>query len=293
MNQTHGQHTPVLVETVLHLLTPCLAGLIVDGTAGQGGHTQALLDAGAYHVLAIDIDPNAVLSLRTRFGENSRVSVAHASYDNFSTQLAPNVTKRTTGTLLDLGVSSNQLDDASRGFSFRLDGAIDMRFNPMVGVPASQLVNRMPAHHLEILLRDLGDERRARAIARRIVAQRPLQNTAELAATVASAFPNRGRAHPATRTFQALRIATNNELETVAQGLNTARDLLQGGGRLVVIAFHSLEDRTVKNTFREWAREGVGRILTRKPVRPKQEETKRNPRSRSARLRAFEMEGQI
>lgn len=293
MNQTHSQHTPVLVETVVQLLTPCLAGLIVDGTAGQGGHTQALLEAGAYHVLAIDIDPNAVLNLRTRFAKNPRVSVAHASYDDFSAQLAPNVTKRTTGTLLDLGVSSNQLDDASRGFSFRLDGAIDMRFNPTVGRPASQLVNRMPEHDLETLLRDLGDERRARAIARRIVARRPLQNTTELASSVASVFPNRGRIHPATRTFQALRIATNDELKTVAQGLNRARHLLKDGGRLVVIAFHSLEDRTVKNTFREWAREGAGQILTRKPVRPEQEESRRNPRSRSARLRAFEMEGQI
>ena len=151
----------------------------------------------------------------------------------------------------------------------------------------------MPEHDLETLLRDLGDERRARAIARRIVARRPLQNTTELAASVASVFPNRGRIHPATRTFQALRIATNDELKTVAQGLNRARHLLKDGGRLVVIAFHSLEDRTVKNTFREWAREGAGQILTRKPIRPEQEESRRNPRSRSARLRAFEMERQI
>ena len=265
-------------------LRPCLSRLIVDGTAGQGGHTQALLDAGATQMLAIDLDLDAVRWLSTRFQGDNRVRSLHACYSDLTRLLG---SEHPAGVLLDLGVSSRQLESAERGFSFRLEGPLDMRFDSTAGTPAAQLVNRLPEADLAALLREYGEERRARAVARRIVASRPLDSTTELARVVAGAFPKRRRLHPATRTFQALRIATNKELEVLRQGLDAALSALRGGGRLVVIAFHSLEDRIVKQTFRAWAHEGLGEILTRRPLRPDRAEAQRNPRARSARLRVF------
>lgn len=279
-----GRHEPVLPDAVVQALRPCLPGPIVDGTAGQGGHTQALLDAGAVCVLAIDLDPEAVRLLTARFQGDARVHAVHASYADLPK--LPNA-ERPTGVLLDLGVSSPQLETAERGFSFRLEGPLDMRFDPTMGAPAARLVNRLPEPELANLLREFGEERRARAIARRIVASRPVQSTTQLARVVAAAFPGRPRRHPATRTFQALRIATNAELATLTHGLAEARRALRDGGRLVVIAFHSLEDRIVKHTFRAWARQGEGEILTPRPTRPERAEARRNPRARSARLRVF------
>jgi len=281
---TASRHEPVLVEAVVEALRPCLDGLVVDGTAGLGGHTQALLDAGATRVVAIDLDPDAVRSLVTRFQGDPRVLPAHASYADLPGPLGA---ERPAGVLLDLGISSRQLETAERGFSFRLEGPLDMRFDSTSGAPAAQLVNRLPEADLAALLREYGEERRARAIARRIVARRPLGSTTELARVVAGAFPGRRRIHPATRTFQALRIATNEELEVLRHGLARAHQALREGGRLVVIAFHSLEDRVVKQTFRAWARNGKGEILTRRPVRPGRSEARRNPRARSARLRVL------
>ena len=265
-------------------LRPCLSGLIVDGTAGLGGHTQALLDTGAARILAIDLDSDAIRWLSTRFQGDDRVQLLHESYSSLPQPLGG---EHASGVLLDLGVSSHQLATAERGFSFRLEGPLDMRFDSTSGAPATQLVNRMPEADLAALLRAFGEERRARAVARRIVASRPLESTVELAQVVARAFPGRRRIHPATRTFQALRIATNDELAVLRSGLSGARHALCEGGRLVVIAFHSLEDRIVKHTFRAWAREGQGAILTRRPVRPDRTESQRNPRARSARLRVF------
>ncbi len=284
MTTASGRHEPVLVEAVVDALRPCLPGAIVDGTAGQGGHTQALLDVGAGRVLAIDLDPDAVRWLATRFQSDVRVQPIHASYADLP---EPVGIQQATGVLLDLGVSSRQLEEAARGFSFRLEGPLDMRFDATAGAPAAQLVNRLPEPELADLLREYGEEWRSRAIARRIVARRPLQSTTELARVVAAAFPGRRRLHPATRTFQALRIATNAELETLGQGLAGARRALCEGGRLVVIAFHSLEDRIVKHTFRAWAGEGRGEVMTRRPIRPDRIEAQRNPRARSARLRVF------
>lgn len=260
--------------------------MIVDGTAGQGEHTQALLDAGVCRVFAFDLDPEASRLLAARFQSNDRVRVRHANYADLSKVLGR---ERPTGVLLDLGLSSRQLEVAERGFSFRQEGPLDMRFDTTSGAPAAQLVNRLPEPELATLLREFGEERRARAIARRIVRRRPLRSTTELARVVASAFPRRQRIHPATRTFQALRIATNAELESLSQGLVSARHALRAGGRIVVIAFHSLEDRIVKRTFRAWAREGIGEVLTRRPIRPERTEAQRNPRARSARLRVFAM----
>ncbi len=279
-----SRHEPVLVEAVVEALRPCLDGLVVDGTAGLGGHTQALLDAGAARVIAIDLDPDAVRWLARRFQGDSRVQPVHASYADLPGLLGA---KRPAGVLLDLGVSSRQLETADRGFSFRLEGPLDMRFDSTSGAPAARLVNRLPEADLAALLRKYGEERRARAVARRIVARRPLESTTELARVVAGAFPRRQRLHPATRTFQALRIATNEELEVLREGLAKAHRALREHGRLAVIAFHSLEDRVVKQTFRTWARNGDGEVLTRRPVRPGRSESRRNPRARSARLRVL------
>ena len=288
MTDTAGRHEPVLTEAVVDALRPCLSGPIVDGTAGQGGHTKALLDAGATQVLAIDLDPEAVRRLAIRFHGDERVQTMHASYTDLSGLLGAQLA---SGVLLDLGVSSAQLDTAERGFSFRQEGPLDMRFDSTVGTPAAQLVNQLPEAELASLLRDLGEERRARAIARRIVARRPHESTTDLARVVAGAFRGRQRRHPATRTFQALRIATNDELETLTQGLAVACGALCRGGRLVVIAFHSLEDRIVKHTFRTWAEAGGGDVMTRRPIRPERTEAQRNPRARSARLRVFAKAG--
>jgi 16S rRNA (cytosine1402-N4)-methyltransferase len=284
MTASRGWHEPVLTEAVVEALQPCLLGRIVDGTAGQGGHTQALLNAGAVRVLAIDLDPDAALRLRTRFTGDTRVSTRQASYADLPDLIGIG---KAHAVLLDLGVSSAQLEAPERGFSFRLDGPLDMRFDTTVGPPAAHLVNHLPERDLADLLREFGEERRARTIARRIVSRRPIQSTSQLARIIAGAFPARQRLHPATRTFQALRIATNAELSTLTEGLTGARRVLRNGGRLAVIAFHSLEDRIVKQTFRAWAREGAGEILTRRPVRPTDTEAQRNPRARSARLRVF------
>ena len=272
------------MQAVVEALRPCLDGLLVDGTAGLGGHTQALLDAGATRVLAIDLDPDAVRSLVTRFQGDPRVLPVHGSYADLPGPLGA---ESPAGVFLDLGISSRQLETAERGFSFRLEGPLDMRFDSTAGAPAAQLVNRLPEADLAALLREYGEERRSRAVARRIVARRPLESTTELARVVAGAFSGRRRIHPATRTFQALRIATNEELEVLRQGLDRAHRALREGGRLAVIAFHSLEDRVVKQTFRGWARNGEGEILTRRPVRPSRSESRRNPRARSARLRVL------
>ncbi len=284
MTTASGRHQPVLTEAVVDAFRPCFSGLIVDGTAGLGGHTHALLSAGATGVLAIDLDPDAVRCLSTRFQGDARVRPLHASYSDLPHLLGG---ERATGVLLDLGVSSRQLETPERGFSFRLEGPLDMRFDPTAGAPAAQLVNRLPEADLAALLREYGEERRARTVARRIVASRPIESTTELARVVARAFPQRRRLHPATRTFQALRIATNGELDVLHQGLAGARLALCVGGRLAVLAFHSLEDRIVKQTFRRWAQEGVGEVLTRRPIRPDRSEAQHNPRARSARLRVF------
>lgn len=284
MTRAPGQHEPVLAEAVIEAFRPCLAGLVVDGTAGLGGHTQALLDAGATRVLSIDLDPDAVRWLTTRFQGDRRVRPLHASYADLPSPLG---SQPAAAVLLDLGVSSRQLGAAERGFSFRLEGPLDMRFDCTRGIPAAQLVNRLPEAELAALLREFGEERRARAVARRIVSNRPIQSTTQLAQVVASAFAGRRRLHPATRTFQALRIATNQELDNLSHGLDGARRALDDEGRMAVIAFHSLEDRIVKHTFRNWAREGHGDVLTRRPIRPDRVEAQRNPRARSARLRVF------
>jgi 16S rRNA (cytosine1402-N4)-methyltransferase len=290
-------HEPVLVEQVVSLIQPRPDGVYVDCTVGLGGHAEALLSAGAGRLIALDRDAAALSAARPRlaaFGD--RVDLVQADYRDLPRVLGDRRVAHIDGALADLGVSSLQLDDPARGFSFRQDGPLDMRMNPSTGTSAAELLRTTDESGLADVIFRFGEERHARRIARAIVRARdrqPLTRTAELASVVRRAAGGRGwqRIDPATRTFQALRIWVNRELEGLDVFIEVTVDALRAGGRLVMIAFHSLEDRSVKHTFRRLATaEPIPRVrlLTRKPVNPDEAEIRRNPRSRSARLRAVE-----
>jgi 16S rRNA (cytosine1402-N4)-methyltransferase len=296
-------HRPVLYEAVLEGLVLAPNGCYVDATVGAGGHAEGILTASGPlgRLLGIDSDPQAVGLARKRlapFGDR-----AVLVRGNFS-QLAPIASARgftrADGVLFDLGLSSMQLAAPERGFSFQQDGPLDMRFDPSGAVTASDLVNELEERALADLLRRYGQERQARRIARAIAGVRPLYSTAQLAALIQGVVGRRERIHPATRTFQALRIAVNDELSVLGKALPQALDLLTTGGRLAVISFHSLEDRIVKQFLKREARDCICppdvprcvcghlarlRIITRRPIRPSEEEVASNPRSRSGRLR--------
>ena len=284
-------HKPVLLAETLELLAVRAGGFYVDGTLGMGGHAAAILQRSAPQgrLLGLDRDSEALEHAQQAlapFGD--RAELRHADYRRLPELLAG---RRPDGILLDLGVSSLQLDAPERGFSFRADGPLDMRMDRTQGETAGDVVNRTPEHALADLIYRFGEERASRRIARAIVAarrRRRLRTTGELAELVRRAA-GRGRPglDPATRTFQALRIHVNRELEGLGQALGAAAQALAPGGRLAVIAFHSLEDREVKQAFRALAGPGF-RILTRKPVRPGADELRKNPRARSARLRGLE-----
>jgi 16S rRNA (cytosine1402-N4)-methyltransferase len=288
-------HTPVLLEESLEALAVRSGGFYVDGTVGLGGHAGEVLRRSAPdgRLLATDRDPEALEQARRTlapFGD--RVSLEHAEIRELPARLADCPAE---GILLDLGVSSLQLDDVSRGFSFRAGGPLDMRMDRSRGETAAEVVNRMPERELADLIYALGEERGSRRVARFIVEARrraPIITTIDLAAIVRRALGGRrgGRIDPATRTFQALRIYINRELEGLGEALRALAGCLAPGGRLVVIAFHSLEDREVKVCFRELAHQAGFRLVTRRPVRPGEAERKQNPRSRSARLRALARE---
>jgi 16S rRNA (cytosine1402-N4)-methyltransferase len=261
--------------------------LVVDMTLGAGGHTGALLDAGVGRVVGVDRDPDALREARERLGGyGDRVRIVASIFSEVDEEV---VGGSADGVLFDLGVSSMQLDRAERGFSYRRDALLDMRMGPGAGEPgptAADLVNTLPEVELADLIYRLGDERRSRRIAAAIVRRRPIVTTDDLAAAVVSAVGKRpGGPHPARRTFQALRIAVNRELEELAASLPRAVGLLGPGGRVVVISYHSLEDGLVKRTFREDERV---QVLTKKPLVPGADEVARNPRVRSAKLRAAE-----
>jgi 16S rRNA (cytosine1402-N4)-methyltransferase len=300
----------VLLFEATELLAPGRGGLFVDATLGLGGHSEALLNASAeVRVLGIDRDPEALrlaAARLERFGE--RFSAVHANHRDLRLVLEEAGETKVGGILADLGVSSLQFDTPERGFSFRFDAPLDMRMDPSGDEEtAAELLERLSEEEIARIIFEYGEERRSRRIARRIVERReqgsPVGTTAELAELVARAVGHkRGeRIHPATRTFQALRIEVNQELEGLAEFVETAVDLLHPGGRLAVISFHSLEDRVVKRTLRRLAGQcecdprlpvcGCGarravEILTRRPVVPAEAETEENPRARSARLRA-------
>lgn len=282
-------HVPVLADEVLQLLAPQPGHVVVDGTLGGGGHTRLLAEhvGPDGFVLATDRDPAAIAEAERDLA-GLPVKVAHASFCDLRDLLTEIGTEAVDGVLLDLGLSSDQLADRDRGFSFDSDGPLDLRFDPNEGEPASRLIERLSADDLANVIYEYGEERYSRRIARKIVQTRrasPITTSSQLAHLVRSCVP-RSRGHkidPATRTFQALRIAVNNEMTALETALQRIPDCLRPQGRFVVISFHSLEDRRVKQKFRSDHRL---ENLTKKPIRPAETELQQNPRSRSARLRA-------
>jgi len=284
-------HVPVLGREAIDFLNVYPQGFYIDATLGAGGHAEAILrrlESGK--LLGIDRDRAALATARERLkGFGEKLVAMQGNFAQIDALHAASGFPPADGLVADLGMSSLQLDDASRGFSFNVPGPLDMRVDPTSGAQAADLVNQLSERELADLLFQLGEERHSRRIARAIVKGRPFRLTTELAQVVTRAIPSRAalhHIHPATRTFQALRMAVNRELESLASLLARALGVLKPGGRVVILSFHSLEDRMVKRAFQTWQQEGRAQILTRKVVRPSEEEIRTNPRSRSAKLRA-------
>jgi 16S rRNA (cytosine1402-N4)-methyltransferase len=288
-------HEPVLTAEALTYLAADRGGLFVDCTVGLGGHARALLEAGASRVIGLDRDTDALaIAADTLAGFGDRVELVHADYRSIGDVLAARGIQTIDGALADLGVSSLQFDAEGRGFSFRRDEPLDMRMDRSAGPTAADLLRDAGEVELANVIFEFGEERHSRRIARAIVDTRerqPIATTGQLAEIVRRAVPTRGwqRIDPATRTFQALRIWVNRELDGLDTFLRGIVNRLRDGGRVVVISFHSLEDRIVKHTFRALERaEALVRVLTKRPVGPGDDEIARNPRARSAKLRAAE-----
>jgi 16S rRNA (cytosine1402-N4)-methyltransferase len=288
-------HEPVMVAEVLDLLQPSRGGLFVDCTAGLGGHSRALLEAGATRLIGLDRDVSALaLAAEALAAFGDRIELVHADYRDLDRVLDERGIEKTGGILADLGVSSMQFDAEGRGFSFRRDEPLDMRMDQSRGPSVADLLRDVEETELADVIYRFGEERASRRVARAIVYARresPIDTTGRLAAIVRRAVPHHGhqRIDPATRTFQALRIWVNRELDGLDAFLEGAARRLLADARLAVITFHSLEDRIVKHTFRAMEKAGEGlRILTKRPLVPADEEVARNPRARSAKLRAIE-----
>jgi 16S rRNA (cytosine1402-N4)-methyltransferase len=290
-------HEPVMVAEVLEHLAPERGGVFVDCTVGLGGHARALLSAGAATVIGLDRDPAAIEAARRALGSfGERARLVHADYRRLGEVLSGLGISEVDGVLADLGVSSMQLDAPGRGFSFRRDEPLDMRMDPTAGVSAADALARVDERTLADVIYEFGEERHARRIARAIAAEQtrtPIVTTGQLADVVRRAVPRRGfsRIDPATRTFQAIRIWLNRELEDVDGFFVRAVRAIRPGGRLAVLSFHSLEDRIVKHTLRSLHTAGELTIRTKRPVVPSEAEIARNPRARSAKLRAAERRG--
>ncbi len=300
------QHQPVLYHEIILALQPKNGGRYVDGTLGAGGHARGILEASAPggRLLGLDVDPQALaLARETLAPYGERVRLARASYTSLPGQLAELGWQAVDGILLDLGLSSMQLEAPQRGFSFQHDAPLDMRFDPQAALTAADLVNDLPGDELADILYRYGEEPAARRLAQAIVRARPLRTTLELASVIETVLPRRGHIHPATRTFQALRIAVNVELDQVETALPQAVAGLGSGGRLAVISFHSLEDRLVKGYFRRESRDclcppkqpictcghhATLKEVNRKPITPGADGIAANPRARSAKLRIVE-----
>ncbi len=296
-------HVPVLLKGTIDFLAIRRGGTYIDATLGAGGHSLeiAKLLGAQGHLISFDKDPRALEIAQRRLsqppaeskGDWPRITLLHASFAEVGKRL-PHASA--DGLLADIGISSMQLEDAQRGFSFQAEGPLDMRMNPHSERTADQVVNHMREEELANVIYEFGEERRSRRIARAIVRARPVRSTAHLAQVISACAPpmkhERIRLHPATRTFQAIRIFVNRELddlkELVSGKTAGAPSVLKPGGRLVIISFHSLEDRIVKDAMRDGAKEGWLRVLTKKPVTASDAEVDRNPRSRSAKLRAAE-----
>jgi 16S rRNA (cytosine1402-N4)-methyltransferase len=290
-------HVSVLLKEAIDFLVIRRGGTYIDATVGLGGHSLEIARrlGPQGHLIGFDKDPQALERAKQRFselgGEAPKITLLHASY----AEVAEHVPAASAdGLLADLGVSSLQFGDAARGFSFQAEGPLDMRMDPQEERTADQVVNRMREEDLANVIYEFGEERRSRRIARAIVRARPIRTTAHLAQVISAALRSmkqtgaREKIHPATRTFQAIRIWVNRELDDLKQLMASAPGVLKRGGRLVVISFHSLEDRIVKDALRDGAKSGIYSVLTKKPVEAAEEEIDRNPRSRSAKLRAAE-----
>ena len=299
-------HIPVLAGPVVEWLAPTAPGLLVDATLGLGGHAKALLEAApSFQLLGVDRDPEAVAEARRRLEPHGhRVTIVNGRFDRLPEILSERDFPRPVAILADLGCSSLQLDSPERGFSFSADGPLDMRMGSE-GATAAELVNTADEEDLVSLFWRYGEERRSRAVARAIVRQRPLGSTTDLSRLIERVVPRKKgqKIHPATRVFQALRIAVNDELGQLERFIEPAVRSLRPGGRMAVISFHSLEDRIVKHSFRSLQGmctcppdfpecrcepEELLQVLTRSPIRPTDDEIRDNPRSRSARMRVIE-----
>ena len=287
-------------------MQPKNSGCYIDGTVGAGGHARGVLEACAPdgRLLGLDLDPQALaLARETLAPYSKRVVLVQASYVSLPEAMRSLGWEQVDGILLDLGISSMQMDIPERGFSFQHEAPLDMRFNPESGLTAAELINTLPESDLADLLFKYGEEPKARKMAKMIVQSRPIETTSQLAAIAKRAYPGHSRIHPATRTFQALRIAVNDELTAVQMVLPRAAAALRPGGRLAVISFHSLEDRIVKDFIRreskdqinppyeriyEVERKAILKEINRKPISPDEEEIEENPRARSAKLRIAE-----
>src|SRR3990170_1099625 len=309
----NAMHLPVLVAEAIEWLAVRPEGVYLDATVGAGGHAKAILERlTTGRLIAMDKDPMAVEIARENLKAHAdRLTLVHQDFSELRWLFGRLALRGVDGILADLGLSQMQIDLPERGFSFQAEGPLDMRMNPNQRLTAAEIVNRYGERELANLIYQYGEERRSQRIARAIVRARPIQNTRTLAELIAACLGGRREAsrpayrrkregsgaaartikpliHPATRTFQALRIAVNQELDRLTQFLIQVPDCLLPGGRIVVISFHSLEDRPVKQQFRRWQQEGTMRTLTRHVVRPSLEEVRRNRRARSARLRAAE-----
>ncbi len=289
-------HVPVLLKEAIDFLAVRRGGTYIDATVGLGGHSYEIAKrlGAPGHLIGLDKDPAALDVARARLNPERKedfpeITLRHGSFAEVGKRFG---SAFADGLLADLGVSSLQLEDATRGFSFQADGPLDMRMNPQAELTAEQVVNRLDERTLADVIYEFGEERRSRRIARAIVRSRPIHTTAQLASVVSAAARPMNQAerriHPATRTFQALRIFVNRELDDLRALLSAAPQVLRPGGRLVMISFHSLEDRIVKDALREGVKQSHYRLLVKKPVTPGEEEMDRNPRSRSAKLRAAE-----
>jgi 16S rRNA (cytosine1402-N4)-methyltransferase len=297
MSQPKQRHAPVLFEEAMNFLRVRPGATVVDCTLGLAGHAAGIArQLGPQgHLIGFDRDAQALALAKEKLdgviaelgSQAPRVTLIGEAFSSIGSHLQP---ASVDGLLADFGVSSMQLDEAERGFSFQADGPLDMRQDQRTGPTAAQVVNELSERELADIVYQFGEERRARQVARAIVYGRPITTTGQLARIVASAVRpmNQEKIHPATRTFQALRIYVNRELDEIKDLLEAAPKLLKPSGRLVVISFHSLEDRIAKDSLREGAKQGIWEILTKKPVTASEEEIQRNPRSRSAKMRAAE-----
>ncbi len=297
----NGYHQSVFLKEVVDALVSPGGGIrdvwCLDATLGDGGHSIEILKRGG-KVVAIDVDPVAIERAKERLGssgysENSGLELAQGNFrdiNNLKLKQTDTAGQEFAGAIFDLGVSSLQLMSPGRGFSFMKEGPLDMRMDPSLNILALDLLNNLSRKELYGLFRSLGEEKYSKRLADTLVRAReikPITTTLELVELVVRAVGVSGKVHPATRIFQALRIAVNDELGALEEGLNQVRDLIEKNGRIVVISFHSLEDRIVKNTFKQWKLAGIGEVLTKKPIIPSEMEISVNLKSRSAKMRVF------